>query len=173
MNAGDTIETENTGLPTGKKTDPAGIGGWLCVLIALLVLVWPLVSATVQSASFTHELLVDPGLANDPAWNRNWRFSWLLFVAQTALSISAGLTLLKCFRPVAVRYAMTVIWINGPGFWLIGLLITLWSQGILAALSNALLGFPYLLGSAIFPLVWTTYLRYSKRVKNTYHYDEF
>ena len=173
MNAGDTIETENTGLPAGKKTDPAGIGGWLRVLIVLLVLVWPLIGATVLSASYNLELLADPGLANDPAWNRSWRFSWLLFVVQTALSISAGMMLLKCFRPIAVRYATTVIWVNGPGFWGGGILLTWWSQGLLAALSAALVGIPYLLGSLVFPLIWATYLRYSKRVKNTYRYDEF
>ncbi len=173
MNAGNTTETKNVRLSTSKKTDPAGIGGWLRVLIVLLVLVWPLVGATFQSAFFNHELLVDPALANDPAWNRSWRFIWLLFAVQTALSISAGLALLKCLRPIAVRYAKAVIWINGPGFWWVGILITLWNQGLLDALSAALLGIPYLLGSLVFPLIWTTYLRYSKRVKNTYRYDEF
>lgn len=158
---------------TGSRPARTGAGGWLAVLIVILIAVRPLWEGIAQSAVFTRELQADPSLLHDVLWNRYRQIVWEVFFVNSLLSVSAGLLLWKLHRPVSVRYAMAVLWIIWPGSYIAVALVWLCLGHPFIALGTIVQEWHGLLVSLIAPLVWTIYLRYSKRVRNTYSYDEF
>ena len=169
----ETVAPEKKPLSTGSRLARPGVGGWLAVLIVVLVAVRPILEGIAQSATFTQELQANPWLLHDVVWNRYRQIIWAVFFVNSLLSVSAGLLLWKLHRPISVRYAMTVLWVIWPGSYIAVALVWLCLGHPLIALVAIVQEWHGLLVSLIAPLVWTIYLRYSKRVKNTYSYDEF
>ena len=155
--------------PSGQ----AGIGGWLAFLIVVLVFGRPVFEAIAQSAAFTRQIMADRSLLHDIVWNRHRQIVWAVFFMMSALTVSAGFALWKLHRPVSVKYAIAVLWIAWPGSYIGVALVWLGLGHPLLALSTVVLEWQGLLTSLIAPLIWTAYLRYSERVRNTYTYDEF
>ncbi|EEO27701.1 DUF2569 family protein [Oxalobacter paraformigenes] len=169
----ETVSPDTKPPSTGSRLARTGVGGWLAVLIVILVVVRPVLEGAAQSVIFTLELQADPSLLHNVVWNRYRQIIWAVFVVSSLLSVSAGLLLWKLHRPVSVRYAMAVLWVIWPGSYIAVALVWLCLGNPLMALSAIVLEWHGLLVSLVAPLVWTLYLRYSKRVKNTYSYDEF
>lgn len=151
-------------------TGPVGVGGWLWFYILCLLVFWPLTNV-VQAMSSIHEVeAAYPGLVALAGWSEYKIFAWIAVFGTSVVYMISGHRLWKVHRPKSVSMA---IWV----MWLAPLLLIL----AFAVFSNIFLGAPVaeffadtevwktIFQAAIQALIWTMYLRLSRRVQNTYY----
>lgn len=148
---------------------PVGVGGWLWFPIIVLLVIGPLVAIgqTLQALDEAERLY--PAVLRLPAWSTYKTAAWTIIATACTVSIFAGYRLLKDFRPQTVTFAIFAFWLRGPVTSLLD-----------AAAGQATLGINIIeyfndprtlgttLGATVTALVWTLYLKWSRRVRNTY-----
>lgn len=153
---------------------PTGIGGWLLLLVAGLLVLGPLmaIGKTLQSIELAEKS--NPQLLGIAAWQNYKMATWFLLAIAVGISVIAGWRLLKAHEPSSVLIAIIALWVRGP-------LLTPFD----ALAANAFLDMAYadyfgdptlvgeVLGSVFVAVVWTTYLKVSRRVRNTYHHRPY
>ena len=141
-----------------------GVGGWLALLIAWLILLRPL-SGIYLWTRMHGAAEGDPSLRTDSSLLVNTSTFWLIFLTSAALSIYGGVRLLRERTPAAVHAAIVLIWLAVPLSSLAGL--------ISRAYLDAGVSLPRAIADVVIHVavaaVWTAYLLRSRRVKNTYH----
>jgi Protein of unknown function (DUF2569) len=153
------------------RDDLRGVGGWLAFLVISLVALGPLrtLVSTYLEMSATEQ--ANPLLANMAAWGTVKIISWVMTLLQIAMMIFAGVRLNSVFRRSTVRIAIGVLWVAGPVWNFLALLVIAVSLGVEVSRAGADVWMP--IGqSAVYALVWTLYLLMSSRVRNTYFDDE-
>ena len=145
-----------------SKIGRQGIGGWLALLIFWLIVLRPL--GGVYLWWQMHETVqVQHVIGDDASPLVNTSIFWLIVLTSAALSIYAGIGLLRQRSPGTVRAAITIIWITVPLGVLAGVVARAFFEGrmdiFVAATSLAV--------QVAFATVSTAYLLRSKRVKNT------
>lgn len=149
--------------------DFSGIGGWLSILIVIMILS-PLSVIQRFINEFSKTEKIYPQLVVNAQWLQYKQISWLIIVFSIAFSFTAGYRLWKFHFPNSVLFAIIALWISGP---LGNLLHTVTAIALFGsqALSVALPEmFGGIIGSCIGAGIWTAYLVRSSRVKNTYNY---
>ena len=139
------MSTAADSLVVSKAAEP-GIRGGLLLLTLWLGVVDPLYSAGLNMyvAAQTHTANLD----------------WTYILVRAAMRISAALALLFVRRPVAVWFALAVLWLSGPIYVLVN-----W-----ALFDNQVMPFA-LIRSAAVAAACTWYLLRSERVKATYGFE--
>lgn len=151
-----------------KNQNISGVAGWLGFLIIGLMVLGPIVGFGRLSGEFREAAEKYPQLAYSPEWKAYVNVSWLIFSAAAAMSFSAGYRLWKIHEVASVRFAIFILWLAGP---LSNVLYVLAAAAIFGtnadgnAFAEMIGG---VVGSCIVAGIWTTYLKRSHRVKNTY-----
>ena len=162
--------------PQAGSPGPAGIGGWLALLIVGLIGLRPLLGAGLIIADHTAAERETPVVVGVPAWSNFKAATWSGFFATAAISIYAGWGLLKGRNRSVVRRAIGALWLAGPvGQVLVMIVVPLLTLG---AFENSDINrfiraseWP-LIRSTIVASVWTAYLMKSGRVRSTYGESE-
>jgi hypothetical protein len=137
-----------------------GVGGWLALLVAILAVLSPLGIAASVLGLFTNDSL--PGL-----YGADWPLYRNAQLALAALHVAGSWylawRLISVRTPQTVRVVILGLWLLGPGLLLVETVLTVLvgrvQTGSLLASAGA---------DILFALVWTLYLRKSRRVANTY-----
>lgn len=153
-----------------KNSHLSGVGGWLTLLIIVLMLGYPLGGLFLMvNASF--ELGELPRLVEQVAW--------LLFLIPSASGVFAGYRLWNIHTSESVHFARLAVWLTWP---LGGTVLAVYflcvafhdrnfsNSVAMRDLVDALLiriVWPFV-GSCAVAFIWTLYLKHSVRVKNTY-----
>jgi hypothetical protein len=149
------------------KKGPSGVGGWLFLLVAGLLVLGPLFGAGGINADM--KTLEDqyPALKSLPRWANFKAVTWWTFFAAAALSIWGGWGLARGKDWSVVKRAKFVLWLTGPvGVLVMGVIVPMATLGKSSAAAPQFLG--HLIGSMIAAGIWTAYLSKSNRVRNTY-----
>ena len=145
---------------------PAGVDGWLALLVISLLVGGPMIGATKLYEAFVVAERAHPDLVFLPAWETYKTLSWVTFALVAAASFYGGIGLGRGRRWAVVRRARYVLWLTGP--------VTVLVMNVLLpaiafggfTFGSTVVG-PFLFSCAIAGL-WTAYLAKSKRVRNTY-----
>lgn len=161
---------------TDNRTDgPSGIGGWLALLILLMMLIGPLLGAgrlfaeiglTEQKHS---EFLAFLRNLDDDSWNSYKMAVGWTFAGVAALSIFGGWRLLRLLDWTTVRETIMILWITGP----IATFVLAW---VIPKVVFGSVLFESVVDEVAVPVftsgiavaIWTAYLLNSRRVRNTY-----
>lgn len=149
------------------KAEPSGVGGWLLVLIAGLIMVGPLFALGQWSASIILIEVAEPALMTDEAWASYKSLSGFLLGVTIIVCLFGGWGLIKQRARAVIFRTIVILWVIGPISWVIrGLIVPRLVFGEVDVLSSDFL--THFFYSAFSALVWTAYLAKSKRVWNTY-----
>jgi hypothetical protein len=145
------------------RAEPAGIGGWLALLVFWMVVLRP-VAGVYMLNQLQAGSLADPVIIENSSLLINTSTFWIIFLFVAALSIYGGLRLWRDRSPAAVTTAIVVLWIYSP-----------------VAAADLLIARQFLEGRVTWPnvvttvtiniaiaAIWTVYLKRSQRVRNTY-----
>ena len=162
----------STSLNTARATNlqykegPTGIGGWLTLLIAGLMILGPLMGLGRLSSDIISVEKQYPGIESVANWNAYKYAVWITFATISAISFWGGLGLERRRVPSAVSNAKVVLWIIGPvASCVMGLLLPFLAFGKMQIDEELVSG---VIVSAFIAGMWTIYLTKSTRVKNTY-----
>jgi len=145
---------------------PSGIGGWLLLLVAGLMVLGPLLSAGRIYDSISSTEAQYPRLVGIARWQTYKEATWIVYLAMAAVSIYAGYGLCKRRDWSAVTTAKVALWVAGPiGSIVLAILVPGLMAGNWVADPDAIGSIG---GSAIAATAWTLYLTKSKRVRATY-----
>ena len=151
---------------TAGAPGPIGVGGWLLLLVAGLMIFGPLVGAGRLNADFMSSESQYPNLVTLDKWRTFKSVTWLTYLCFAALSFYAGWGLARGHDVSVVRRAKTILWLIGPTASIImGMFIPLLVFGKPVLDPHFIGG---LMGSALGAAIWTAYLSRSKRVRATY-----
>lgn len=150
-----------------KDSGPHGVGGWLALLVAGMVVLGPLLGIGRTYGEFAAAERQYPALAQVAEWSSFKTVEWIALLIFCAISIYGGLGLATKRTPDAVFKAKLVLWFNYP----ISVVVT--AMIIPATMfpdsgKEAAMAIPSLVASLIAVAIWAAYLNRSKRVKNTY-----
>lgn len=145
---------------------PAGVAGWLLLLVAGLTLLAPLAGAARINIDIMLAEYQYPVLTDIESWQQYKTATWYSYLVAAGLSIYAGFGLAKGRSPAVVKQAKILLWVAGPlATVFMGIVIPFFVFGKLEADPKF---FFSLFGSVIAATVWTAYLAKSRRVKATY-----
>lgn len=145
------------------RAQSAGIGGWLALLIAWMVVFRPVAGIYMLSMLQAHSL-ANPIALESNGWLVDTSTFWIIFLIVAALSIYGGLRLWRDRSPAAVRTAIIILWIYSPIAAVDLLIARAFLEGRVPW-PNAVITIGMNLAIAA---VWTAYLKRSRRVRNTY-----
>jgi len=149
-----------------SSAGPAGVGGWLLLLVVGLMFLGPLTGAGRINADIMSSESQYPNLTTVDAWSTFKSATWWAFLVVCCLSFYAGFGLAKGREMSVVKRAKVLLWVIGPAALLVmGLFIPLAVFGRIEFDPQL---FWSLIASAIVAAVWTAYLSKSKRVRATY-----
>ena len=145
------------------RAQPAGIGGWLALLVVWMVILRPL-AGVILLKQLQDGSLARPDIFENSTWLINPSTFWMIFLLVAALSVYAGLRLWRDRSPAAVKIAIITLWIYSPVA-AVDLLIAkaflegglTWQNVATTAVTNLAIA-----------IGWTLYLQRSRRVRNTY-----
>ncbi len=145
---------------------PSGVGGWLGLLTAVLLVMGPLAGATQMLVGIPAAESENPALSTMPAWTFFKSVMWSAHLIIAAISVYAGWGLARGTSWRVVRRAKVALWVVGPvAIIVLGAVVPLVTLGHIEAATGLL---PELVRSSMIALVWTLYLSKSKRVRATY-----
>lgn len=164
------LSSSATTLSLDIESGPRGVGGWLLFLIIGMIFLGPLIGAARTNFNFMTTESNYPNIAYLEQWVSYKNITWWILFATSALSVYGGVTLARSSDSSAVERAIWILWLIGPG----GVVI----DNIAA--SNLLKDFSFfnlefiknLIISLANPIIWSAYLKKSKRVKNSYKYSD-
>jgi hypothetical protein len=110
---------------------------------------------------------VQPELTASGSWHAYKQWIWIVWGLTAAASIAGGYCLWRVRRPSSPMLATAALWIAGPGALIGSLLVGVRIYGQ-ATNTKPEYAFAGLAVSAAFAVVWSIYLRRSKRVRLTY-----
>lgn len=150
-----------------RNDGPHGVGGWLALLVAGLLVLGPLLGIGRMYGEFASAERQYPALVQVAEWSSFKTVEWIALLIFCAISIYGGIGLATKRTPDAVSRAKLVLWFNYP----ISIVVT--AMIIPATMipdrgKEMAMAIPSLLASLIAVAIWTAYLNRSKRVKNTY-----
>ena len=153
--------------PNAQGIDgPAGVGGWLLLLVVGLAVLEPFLGAGLLSADLMSAESQHPNLKTLATWNDYKNVTWFAFIVVACLSFYAGLGLARGRDMSVVRRAKVLLWITEPAATVIlGYFIPLLIFRMFAT-DTQFTG--NLIASTIMAGSWTAYLSKSKRVQATY-----
>jgi len=152
---------------TSNKPELKGIGGWLAFFIIALI-IGPAQSAFGIQSELNKLALADPSYINTEDWFDTVTTAWFVWGIGSFLSFLASIILIIWESPKAVKLVIFLLWLMGP-ILLSSVILDNWYIGIELEPFHV---FEFLLSCASASL-WSAYLLMSKRVKNTYGFNNW
>ena len=151
-----------------QRAELSGIGGWLAFLVMCLIALAPMsILGQVSNAVRDTEELY-PHIVGLPKWDSMKNTMWIFSAFQAIALFSAGLLLFRTRLESTVPRVILLMWIGGPLASALGTMVLSYQS----VQSFALLAEPKFVGgitgSILGILIWTMYLKKSRRVRNTY-----
>lgn len=146
-----------------KNLHISGVGGWLGILVVGLMVFGPLG----EMSTYGNELLMMdklPQLANNAQHQNFMQVYRIILMVLVPIQFTAGYRLWKIHSPASVQFAILVIWLGPLGSVLLKISEIIILDGNASSFSIG----EVLIPTVIVAGVWTTYLRRSVRVRNTY-----
>ncbi len=144
-----------------------GIAGWLALIIISLMVLGPLMGMGQLHNEFTDAVEKYPNLAENANFLDYKQISWIIFWLSTAIGFLAGYRLWKQHYPESVRFAIIALWISGPIEYIAHQVAAVIIFGTPSGnVYGEVLSATIIL--VIAAGVWTAYLKFSSRVRNTY-----
>lgn len=153
--------------PVSTDLQPAGVGGWLLFLIFALIFLGPLVGSGRMMSDLTQAEVLYPALPELDVWKTYKIVAWILQAIAVALSIYAGRLLLAKRSQDTKQKVIMLLWASGPVMALVAMIAPAFVMGMDAMPSFGEVAVP-VLSASVSALVWTLYIKKSKRVRNTY-----
>jgi len=146
----------------------SGVGGWLLVLIFILIII-PIRELSSLNTTFLALELEYPAFKEIAGYNMYKTAFWWTTIGTCCLNIYAGVGLVSGRKKQVVNRAIIILWITGP-------FVYLFLEVILPALVFGkseldVEGIGRILAPAFISTIWTAYLLVSKRVKATYGFN--
>jgi len=152
--------------PTTKSRELVGIDGWLALLVIILLVGKPLFGAANIYKEFYFAEQQFARLALVPAWTMLKVATWVTWLVVALISIYGGIGLARGKEWSVVRRAQFVLWLTGPVAVLImGVVLPGVALGSVQVDGEVVRAF---IVSAAITTLWTAYLSFSLRVRNTY-----
>lgn len=167
-----TIAVHSNETRTAKEVEKnlrlKGVGGWLLLLVILLMLVSPILTFGSTSGQFYSVEMKFPEMAQSSNWQTYKSIMWTATLGYISASFFAAYRLLKTHEASSVSLVIGFLWIGKST-----LIVTDFFASIaLLNLDVSVIFSPQVLGNVIQWIViaslWTLYLKRSKRVRNTY-----
>lgn len=154
-----------------RTQEPAGVGGWLLLLVMLMLVVSPLLSVALTAEGFWSVEERYPALMSVPEYSILKAATWWIMLPCVAALAYGGWGLARGRSRSVVKRAKIILWLVGPVATVaIGIVVRLTVTDNTYArhpeFVAQLIG--HLLASTIIAVIWTAYLSKSKRVRNTY-----
>ena len=151
-----------------QRVGPVGVGGWLLLLAAGMLVLGPLFGAGRLNLELAVTEEQYPALKNVAAWSTFKLATWLTFLCVALLSVYGGWGLARGRSWSVVIRAKMILWLIGPVASIaLGVVIPLVIFGSAAAVADPQF-MTGLISSTIMAAIWTAYLTKSKRVRATY-----
>lgn len=153
--------------PANKSSEgPAGVAGWLLVLVVGLLFLGPLVGLVRVASDIALSEELYPSVKGLDAWENYKLATWIGFAFFVSTNIYAGYGLAKGRDPSVVSRVKVVMWIVIPAISLfMNVVLSYFFFDTAAVDAQYIAG---LIGYFLITLFWTLYLVKSKRVRNTY-----
>ena len=154
--------------PVAIDPGPSGIGGWLLLLVIMLIALSPLKAISETWSGFDALEKTYPALQGAPKWATYKAIAWGIVLASAAVSFIAGYRLRNHHHPASVSFAIGALWFSGP---ISTALVFIASNAVFGVKLNDFFDTSTLgaaIGSLITAVIWTAYLKMSRRVRNTY-----
>ncbi len=152
--------------PVGPPRIPSGVGGWLGLLTAVLLVMVPLSGILQMYVAIPAAESENPALRTIQAWASFKAIMWSVNLTIAAISVYAGWGLARGATWRVVRRAKVALWVVGPvAIIVLGAVVPMVILGQIEEASGLL---PEFVRSVMVALVWTLYLSKSKRVRATY-----
>lgn len=147
-----------------ERAQLTGVTGLLGFLVAVLLLLGPVTTVLLTMLELNQTSELYPEVVGSALWENAQLITWLSVAAFCLISVFAGWRLLKHHTPSSVFIAIASLWIAGPIVSLVSLAALGDAGGqVTAADAGATVGRPF-----VWATIWTLYLVFSRRVKNTY-----
>ena len=117
--------------------DPKGVGGWLAFLVLVLTVFSPLTTVSMTFAEHSKLESQYPELVNQHLWRTAMVLDWSMVALSAAISVVAGLILLKIFRRSTVFIVIGLIWLGAVGTAVLSLILSDYLMPGAASASNA------------------------------------
>jgi hypothetical protein len=148
---------------------PAGVRGWLLFLVIVLLIAVPARNFQQISDLLNQVSGVYAGLVDGAALANYRAFGWIIIVASSVFSIYAATRLYSAPVAKSVWWAKAAVWISGPITVLFFLADSVVFLGVDARAYFNVGTLFLILPVVYFAVLWTCYLKFSRRVANTYH----
>ena len=146
----------------------SNFGGWLLFLTICLIFFGPLINLSQITSAFETIESQYSDISLMEQWTEYKSATWATFFVTSSLSIHAGYELISKRSKLAIKRAITVIWLIGPLAGIIfGAILPMLAFGEINIDSDSSLS---IFISILFSSFWTLYLNKSKRVKSIYGY---
>lgn len=153
-----------------RAEKPGGVGGWIALLIAGLMVLGPLLTAGRLNSDILSAESAYPNLLTVTAWTNYKQAAWWCFGASAVFGIYAGWSLARKRNPSVPMLAIAAVWVLGP---MLSLILSLVLPAIFfGAPALSAQDWGQLLPPFITASLWTLYLLRSKRVKGLYNMPE-
>jgi RNA polymerase subunit RPABC4/transcription elongation factor Spt4 len=160
----------NQVIPRKTHNSPKGVGGWLLLLVAQMMVIGPVLGVVYSRGFLILAEENSPHLIHWEAWTTYKTMWWITLGIIAIISFFGGWKLLKTHKWSSVRTAVAVLVITGPVAHLFSFfVIPYFSLGIIESDSSQIIG--KLIASLIYPCIGMSYLSRSMRVRNTYIKD--
>jgi hypothetical protein len=147
-----------------ERAQLVGVEGWLSFLVAVLLFLGPVTTVVLTMVELNQTEELYPEVVGSALWDDAQLITWISVAAFCVVSVFAGWRLLKHHTPSSVFIAIVSLWVAGPIVSLISLAALDDAGGrVTAADVGATIGRPL-----VWATIWTLYLVFSRRVKNTY-----
>lgn len=152
----------------GAAAAPAGVRGWLLLLVVVLFFVVPVRNLQQILALLNQVASTYAGFEGQTALANYKAFGWIIIVASSVFGVYAGWLLYSAHVARSVRLATAAVWICGPITVLFFLVDSVVFLGIDARYYFNVGTLLLILPVVYFALLWTAYVKLSRRVANTY-----
>lgn len=152
------------------KTEAKGVGGWLLLLVAGLLVFGPIRAIVSTYDGFAEAERLYPVLIGDQKWRTFVTLGWTAIAVTIALSVYTAIRLIRGRSPADVSFAKMALWLIGP---ISAIVIRFGIQPAIFgwSISPSEVGeiTALLVGAFVWAGIWTLYLSKSVRVRNTYN----
>lgn len=158
---------QSEALPFTTSQSPIGIGGWLLLLVILMMIISPLIGIGETSNAILETENEHPQLINLSEWRYYKTAFWIIVLISVCASFYGGLKLVTTKNKSTIKEVIILLWLSGP----IGITMLFSLFGLSAESSDVTVAndyFKLLIKSVMVTTIWTLYLSHSKRVRNTY-----
>ena len=149
-----------------RREGPSGVGGWLAYLIVAMMVIGPLFTFVSTNSALTTAEYQNPKIVASDIWQTYKTAVWGVVIIGAGLSFCGGLRLARGRNWNAVKQAISILWLTGPGEVIALIMLPFFIVGQIEEINPRII--MNLTSSVIATGIWSAYLANSQRVRATY-----